>query len=284
MKAPSFFIFLFFFVSAGLAGQENIVDFGKHKGDFYFYWGYNRAFYNTSTIHFEGNGYDFTLYDVYATDRPAKFDPKVYFNPKKISSPQFNFRMGYFLSDNWSLSLGSDHMKYVVIQNQHVMISGHIDEGLSSNYGGDYHKNYVFLRPEFLRYEHTNGFNFVRIGLENRSKIWQSTDAHHQMVVMPGINAGLVLPWTNYTFLNTRHSDLFHWGGYGFSFTTAFRYEYKNTWFFQIQGQYGFSHLSRVLLEDRSGEFVARQNIVFFERSFALGAYLHSFNQQRKKL
>jgi len=270
-------------MNINISSQEIISSFDGHQGDFYMNWGYNRAFFNESDIHFQGKGYDFTIYDVEAKDLPETFNTKVYFNVKKISIPQFNFRIGYYLTDRLSLSIGSDHMKYVMSQNQIVKIEGTIDKSLSETYGGEYHGERITLSDDFLRYEHTNGFNFVRVGLEYRTDIWQSANTFHNIVAMPGINIGPVLPWTNYTFLNERHSDLFHLGGFGFSASSAFRYEFKNTGFFQIQAQYGFSHLSRVLLEDRSGDYTAKQNIVFFERSFALGVYLHSFNKHKKK-
>jgi len=274
--------FLFILFGFNLSAQEVTSNFEGHQGDFYFYWGYNRAFYNQSDIHFQGKGYDFTIYDVEANDLPETFNPKVYFNVKKISIPQFNFRFGYFLNDHWSVSAGTDHMKYVMRPDQIVNIEGYIDPALSDKYGGKYPTgSRIALATDFLRYEHTNGFNFARIGLEYRSSIWQSKDLKHQIIVMPGINIGPFLPWTNYTFLNTRHSDLFHLGGFGFSVTSGFRYEFRNTGFFQVQAQYGFSRLSRVLLEDRSGNYIAKQNIVFFERSFALGFYLHSFNKHK---
>ena len=37
-----------------------------NKGKFYVYWGGNRDNYAKSDIHFTGNNYDFTLYDVTA--------------------------------------------------------------------------------------------------------------------------------------------------------------------------------------------------------------------------
>ncbi len=272
-------ILLFSFLGLSAFSQEINSSFPGHQGDWYCYWGYNRAFFNSSDIHFEGKGYNFTLYDVKATDHPAPFDTKVYFNPKKISIPQFNFRIGYFIADKWSLSIGTDHMKYVMLQDQKVKIEGTIDAQLSEKYGGEYHGENIALSDDFLRYEHTNGFNYARIGLEYRGELWQSKNGEHQLIMMPGVALGAVLPWTNYTFLNTRHSDLFHLGGFGFSVTSGFRYEFRNTGFFQVQAQYGFSRLSRVVLEDRSGNYIAKQNIVFFERSFALGFYLHSFNK-----
>lgn len=273
---------LFLFISSTLFSQEKNTPFEGHHGDFYFSWGYNRAFFNESDIHFKGEGYDFTIYKVEARDLPETFDAKVYFNITKFSIPQFNFRAGYFLNDKFSISIGTDHMKYVMVQDQEVKINGTIDTDLSETYGGIYNNDYINLSRDFLRYEHTNGFNFARIGLEYRAELWESNNKKHKITIMPGVGFGPMLPWTNYTFLNDIHSDLIHLGGVALSFTSTFRYEFKNNGYIQFQGQNGYAILNRVVLEDRSGKASAKQNISFFERSLSIGFYLHSLNKHKQ--
>lgn len=50
---------------------------GQHepfkKGSIMAFWGWNRSGYTKSDIRFSGNGYDFTLNNVVAHDRPTKF-------------------------------------------------------------------------------------------------------------------------------------------------------------------------------------------------------------------
>ena len=71
------------------------------KGNVNLFWGWNRGWFTDSDIHFTGENYDFILYDVQANDRqsPIGFDP--YLNPVKLTVPQTNFRVGYFLSDHY---------------------------------------------------------------------------------------------------------------------------------------------------------------------------------------
>jgi hypothetical protein len=54
------------------------------------------------------------------TDRPTKFG-WTYFNPSQLTIPQYNFRLGYFITDAFSISIGSDHMKFVIKENQKIM-------------------------------------------------------------------------------------------------------------------------------------------------------------------
>ena len=72
------------------------------KGTMFVFWGWNRAGFSDSDIRFKGNGYDFTLQNVTAQDRPSPLSLD-YINPGKVSIPQFNFRYAYFLKDNLAL-------------------------------------------------------------------------------------------------------------------------------------------------------------------------------------
>ncbi len=99
----------------------------SNKGKFFFFWGYNFSSYAKSDIHFTGPNYDFILHDVKAADRPTKFG-STYFDPSRLTIPQFNLHFGYYIKDNYSISLGWDHMKYVVDIPQQVKISGFIGE------------------------------------------------------------------------------------------------------------------------------------------------------------
>ena len=151
-----------------LAQTENLVDLtiqsekytAHNKGKFFFYWGGNRGYYSTSDIRFTGADYDFTLENASAHDRPKGYHID-YINPSKITIPQTNFRMGYFFNDHYNISVGWDHMKYVMSQNKVVSYSGNypnegtFDESLPGNE--------VLLTDKFLTFEHTDGLNYIHV-------------------------------------------------------------------------------------------------------------------------
>ena len=87
------------------------------KGSTYFYWGYNRSVYSTSNIYLKGPGFAFSVYDAKAHDRQTKFG-SVYFRPTTITIPQYVGRVGHFLTNRFHVSIGVDHMKYVVDDDQ----------------------------------------------------------------------------------------------------------------------------------------------------------------------
>jgi len=80
-----------------------------------FSWCYNRAWFSNSDLQIKGgNKEDFTVYNVTAKDQATKFTLKDYFGIQHIWIPQYNYRFGYRINKNWAISIGLDHMKYVM--------------------------------------------------------------------------------------------------------------------------------------------------------------------------
>ncbi len=104
-----------------------------------------------------------------AHDRQTPFGINPYFTIDKISIPQTNLRIGYFISDHYNISIGADHMKYIVDQNQMVKIDGTIKTG--SKYVGIYSNSDIILADDFLQFEHHNGLNYVNVEIERFDKI-----------------------------------------------------------------------------------------------------------------
>ena len=126
-------------------------------------WGGNREKYSKSNVRFWGKNYDFTINNMDAHDK-AKGYHIDYINPARMTIPQTNFRMGYFLNDHYSIAIGVDHMKYVMSQNQVANVQGNINLPLSdpaSVYNGTYNNVPVQMTEAFLQYEHTDGLNYV---------------------------------------------------------------------------------------------------------------------------
>ena len=125
-------------LAVALPAQDSSATY-SYKGRLFLYWGYNRSTFTSSNIHFQGPGYDFTLQNVTAADRPHRFTTDTYMNPKYVWYPQYNYRLGWYVRENWSISLGLDHMKYVVRPNQTVKINGIISQS-ETTYNGQYNR------------------------------------------------------------------------------------------------------------------------------------------------
>ena len=119
----------------------------KNKGKFFLFWGGNRGYYTNSDITFRGDDYQFTINDVEAVDRPKGWHID-YINPLRMTIPQTNFRLGYYVGDNWTISAGINHMKYVMVQDQTVKINGRVNAGTAHD--GVYNNVDKVLTEDFL--------------------------------------------------------------------------------------------------------------------------------------
>jgi hypothetical protein len=248
--------------------QEAKSDIGK-AGSVYGYWGYNRSVYSNSDIHFTGEDHDFTLYDVKAKDRQTPFT-KAYFNPIKLTIPQYNFRIGYFINDNMSISLGNDHMKYVMVTDQTVLISGRIDKELSEKYEGTFDNTDVKLTTDFLQLEHTDGLNYQPLEIDYNTNVLNLFNEKLIFDMVGGIGIGTLIPRSDVTLMGGKRHDEFHLAGYGISARIGFRVYIMKYFFFMIDAKGGMIHLTDIKTS-YNNSYKATQNFFFGEHYGAGG-------------
>lgn len=237
------FLALLVNVETGFSQSAVIVMNPKNKGNFYTYWGWNKCGFSKSDIQFLGSDYNFKLQDVVADDRQSKFEFNTYFNPTKFTIPQYNFRVGYYFRESWDISLGIDHMKYVVRQNQNVRISGAIDDD-SSQYDAVYVDDDILIEEDFLKFEHTDGLNYVN--MEVRHSVSLLDRSRVRLDAIQGIGIGVMIPKTNTTLLKKDRYDEFHISGYGLGGVLAARLTLFDFVFLQPEIKGGFINLPDV--------------------------------------
>ncbi len=260
--------------------QDEIVPISTNpdKGKFYFYWGYNRANYTKSDITLKGDGYEFTLHDAEAHDSPEPWGD-AYYDPLRFTIPQFNFRIGYQISDKYSISGGWDHMKYVVSRKQTVEVSGYINESVSVQYNGTYSKEPIQLVDYFLKLEHTDGLNYVRFNLDRTETFWMSKDEKQQLKLFAGVGTGPMFPWTDFTFMGKRSLNRPHLSGWGVSGHAALRFQFLKHYFIQFHGSTGYINLWSFLTAEDTNER-GHQSFGFTERDIVIGAQFSVFDKK----
>ncbi|MFD2917240.1 hypothetical protein [Psychroserpens luteus] len=246
------------------------------KGELYFYWGWNRSWYNNSDIHFKGKDYNFTLSDVKAKDRQTPFSIDKYLNPGNATIPQYNFRIGYYFKDNYSLSIGIDHMKYVVVQNQQVLIDGTISN-TSSSYDGSYTNESIILAEDFLKFEHTDGLNYLNVDIR---KDFNLINKNKSIAIdgLAGVGLGILIPRTNTTLLNNERYDEFHLSGYGLNGLTGLKTTFFNWFFIQSELKGGYINMPNI----RTTRFTAdsaSQNFLFAQANIVFGVQFSLSNK-----
>ncbi|WP_211213956.1 hypothetical protein [Lewinella cohaerens] len=258
-------------------GQESkgYRDHHTRKGDFYFYWGWNSSRYTTSDIHFSGTDYNITLDNVIANDRPTAFNVDPYFHPRWFTIPQYNFRIGYFLNDQYSVSLGADHMKYVMQSDQTVRISGEISNS-GTEYDGVYDNEDIVLAEGFLEFEHTDGLNYINIEARRIDELM--TFRYLTLALTEGLGGGVVYPRTNVTLLNNDRYDEFNVAGYGISSVLGLQLNIGRHFFIQSEIKGGFVNLPNVRTTSSSSD-MASQSFWFGQFNVVFGA---SWNLKNK--
>lgn len=230
------------------------VSYGQEKMDkIWLSWGYNRSAYTKSDLHFEGENYDFELHKVKATDRPTPVS-SVYIDPNTITIPQYCYRIGFNFSDSLMISVGIDHLKYVMVEGQEVRISGVIEESASTRYSGTYDNDPIVIDPDdLLQFEHSDGLNYIDVELSalNNLTTWGKG---HRVDLYYGGGVGIYLPKTRVNLFDNLVDNKFHVAGPGVSLHSALRSTFWNTVFIETQAKAGYAYLPVVLVLGSEGK------------------------------
>ena len=243
----------------------------KKKTQWYFTWGYTRATYSKSSIHFKNSSgdpyvtsgpiknYDFTLYDVTANDKPDFDKLKDVIN---ITIPQYVFRIGYSFNDKWGIELNYDHTKYVVNDWQKAHVKGQVN---GYQIDGD-----SILNPyKFVHFEHTDGANFWMINAVRRWAFYApSKNFKLSYVLKPG--AGIVFPRTDVTLFGEHLNNDWHVAGWIVGVENGLRMEFFRNGFFEFVGKGSFADYRKSLVLGK-GNGTASHKIFTGQLSATLG-------------
>lgn len=235
---------LAFLLSNNLKAQESVCDCPGQKntatGTFYFAWGYNKDYYSKSDIHFSNSGsdnYDFTLYDLKAKDRTGFRD----ILRTDLTIPQYVYRIGYYFNNkqNIGIEINFDHSKYVMINNQTAHLTGQIR-------GTHYDKD-TLVSPSFLKFEHTNGANFLMFNAIKRQTLLKTKNKKHWLSAVVKAGPGIVIPKTDVSLFGVRLDNRFHIAGCIVGADIGIRYDFFNYWFFESSVKGSFANYTNVL-------------------------------------
>jgi len=275
--------FLFFFlvcVSLNTFAQDEITveKYAAHnKGKFFVSWGGNRDSYSKSDVTFSGKDYKFRVDNMAAHDKPKGWHVD-YVNPANMTIPQTNLKLGYFITDHYSVAIGVDHMKYVMTQNQTANVSGYVNLPLDqagSVHNRDYDNTPVnFTDETFLTYEHTDGLNYINTEIarhDDISKLFRLPNIDKvQINLTEGIGGGVLYPKTNTKLLGKDRHDDFHISGYGLSAKAGINFTFFKHFYLQgeLKGGYIDMHDIRTT---KSNDDKASQHFFFLQRIITVG-------------
>lgn len=262
-------------VTLSVFSQETIKNQDKYtahnKGKFFVSWGGNREVYSKSDVTFSGSNYNFTIQNMVAHDKPKGWHID-YINPGRMTIPQTNLRMGYFINDHYSVAIGVDHMKYVMTQNQIANVTGTIGAGLP--FSGTYTNTPTVMSESFLMFEHTDGLNYVNTEFSRHDDISQwfsiSDTDKLQINLTEGIGVGMLYPRTNTTLLSKPRYDEFHVAGYGTSIKAGLNFTFFKHFYLQTEIKGGYINMPDIRTTQSTTDS-ASQEFFFFQKIIAFG-------------
>jgi hypothetical protein len=183
--------------------------------------------------------------------------------------------MGYFINDHYNISLGLDHMKYVMTQNQVVTYTGDYQNEGTNFYGETLPNGQVLLTEDFLTFEHTDGLNYINsefCRVDDISKLFgiRNTDKF-QINLTEGLGAGLLYPKTNAKLMQQERHDDFHVAGYGISAKAGLNFTFYKYFFIQTEIKGGYINMNSIQTTYRETEDKASQDFNFSETVIAIG-------------
>lgn len=222
----------------------------NEKGAIYISWGYNRSAYTKSDIRFQGQGYNFNTQYAKARDHQSSLSSGDY-SLKSLSVPQYNFKVGYYYKNKWSIALGIDHMKYYFLDRNEVVVSGNITYKETSAYIGNHpayggalllSKKITTIKDSF-NFENAKGLNYIHAELGLAENIY-TADKKGDFKVMSnvGFGAGCLLSYTSLYYNRVQNPVTRSLSGYGLSAFAGLRFEAFKRVYLYTNLSVGFLH------------------------------------------
>ena len=237
----------------------------SRKGNFFLLAGINWSWYGRSDINFKGPGYDFTLEDVKGSDKPYQ------------TSIQYNIHAGYFIKDNYSISVGLDHMKYVMKVPQQLTITGIIGSEVSDpeiptgQYAGSYRNQPITVKSDLVTLEYTDGFNYVSTHIQRYDDIWISANGNKSLALETEIGAGVLVPRADVRLFGVGMNNHLNIAGWVGSVKAGLMFNCTRNIYFIANLEAGHANMNKIYTTGRNNEDKASQKLNFMQNSYLLG-------------
>lgn len=241
----------------------------KKHYTFFSSWGYNRGFFTRSAIHFKGDEYDFTLKRTIAKDRQSPLTAKNYLDVTNMTIPQYNFCIGVVLPGQLSVTIGQDHMKYVVQNYSVATLDGYTHT--HDEFEGEYHNQPIVLTPEFLHFEHTDGLNYVHATVNKEKLLFEGKKHQSSVKALLGIHGGVLIPRSDVKLMHYARNDKFHLAGFGVGLNGGLRGSFLKYCFLRLDYKAGYINMPDILIRGKAYTDRASQAFGFLEFFYSFG-------------
>lgn len=251
------FVFASTHVQAQYKRKANKYSIGA--GAFFVDFSYLRAGYNTSNLHLTGSGYDFTMKGLKAHDL------------KLGGFPQFSARAGYFVANNWAISVGVDQMKYVMRDSTQVLLSGTINPFVDDEWSGNYTNEEVTAEKNHFYYGNTKGQYYIHADAIYSVYLFRSKDGKFALPIYGGLGLGGVLSINELNFAGKHDLETRSFSGLGVNAQLGIRLEFVQHFFLHFQSDGGFIQQLKVATRPNIPAATAKQFYLYGALKFGLG-------------
>lgn len=209
-----FLILTMFFVFTEGFSQRNPKLSTNGRGTLFGDFNYNRSYYGTSTLDFNGNGYVFSLANVLFSDNPD--DQGGYLNSSGIEYFQFTGNVGYFISPKWAISVGFARYNLFMNHDQTYDLEGTFAPNIHNDLEGSYDGGAINLNGEQLNYEQIDGVNYLSIAFHRSDLLYKHRKAYLEILSDISIGGGVLFSNADYTFNYSTRQQNTSLSGMGF--------------------------------------------------------------------
>lgn len=248
------------------------------RGTLFGYVGYNRSAFSNSTISFTGPGYDFSLKGVKGEDDPTKFSPAVQLNPLQFTTAQYNVRLGYYIRNHFAISIGFDKLKYVMADQNQVLLSGTINPGVDpvNGWSGTYTNQSVTTNQSTFDYRNAGGLNYIRLELSRTDQLLKiGRNSWFALSTNGGIGLGGLYSNTAFNFGGKSDYGTTSFSGIGVSGHASIRLEFLRHLFIQSGFSGGYMHQMRVGTNTNEPNATAKHRFAYGSFETVLGFLLY---------
>ena len=274
IRTLTFLIVLLFVVP--VYGQKKKSKTPYARGTMFGHWGYNRAFYTKSTIQFEGSGFDFEAKGLKAQDSPGTFNAD-YFNPLTITKQQYNARLGYYVRNYWAVSIGIDHLKYVMNDGNVTSLTGNVGNDMPP---GDFPTGNVLdtlivTDKSIFHYANSVGLNNISIEVTRSDPLWASAEEKITASTHYGLRLGGLVSFNNFRYGGIDDERVASFSGYAVSANFGLRLEFLKHLYLQANVNTGFMHQVAVRTRINDPGAFARHAYGFAQLDLVFGFLLY---------
>jgi len=211
----------------------------ERKGEFYFSWGYNKAYYTNSNIYINQPALNnnFVFKNTVLVDNPG-WNKGLLKTPLTI--PQYNYRFGYFFDKNkdWAFEINFDHTKALIKDNNTVRMVGTyngsaIDSSfIFSEQGVGTSRNYYYLN---------NGANFLLFNIVKRNRFKSLSGKHILFDGLGKFGIGPLIPHVENFLFGKANDSKFQFGGWNTGVEYALRSTFYKKLYLEFAGKLDYA-------------------------------------------